>query len=1267
MQRVTRKRKLAQEALNNTELNRATRAKHQTESEEDPPPPGPSTVCCYLCKDSLGVKQPIPEELDSDQTNPTVLDKIKTCIGWEVLPEFDQTSRICRPCIRKLDEHYMFRKQALQCNEYAQNQMAEDEAEVVDAPTEIRVCRLCLKIGGKLLDLHPRAGTADQQKLTKIRDALDIEINSLDAVTKICRVCVQKVDDFLAFRQNYLPITVFVKQESDPDASSYSTNPPEVKKETPECDYNVALELSVSDSDCSVDANEGTDPLVGSKPPIGVIRPEVLELITADVKGRNFSCEMHKRAIVIFEGYHYRYFSDRGSDGSLWVCTERKLHSCLVSLNVDLACHRASLVEDSTKHTHPKETAPLMKCPPGKGFTEFGGCQVPYWFFYEQQPTSKGTRSIILEGHRYSLNVIKINGTVSRWFCIKRGGHSKCRCVLDIDGLFESVTVKYMHNHNPISQKDIDVVLNKFGIRDSTEAIRAFQRQVGPAQKESVNVSIREQLLSAAKSVTKERDPDIFKLLNLEDPEREFECLQAGAKIKIRKNCFEYRYYGRQEDGSTLWKCVFDSLFHCKQIVKVDENGKTLEAFLGRKHSHKTELVELFRFRLGKRMVGKEPLWMVPRFNMYYDSRCVVYRDNVYIIMDITRNNVVRWQCLRKHSCRAILITKGDFAEISLRNDHTHENTPQRILSKLIEGHEPTTEPKTDLTFKQRLLSYPSTVRQIWNETTQQNETFYFLKTPKTGERVGCGLVFQKYRYVLTSVDQNETSHWRCMKNSIKGDKCKAFAIIEGLYGSICILEEHNHEAMLDSEFDLMIKKSVNEFDKVQAMNSLATLSESDTGSKNVLLPLTRQDHDRNFEVLRLKSKLHIRYEGADFRLKSSEPNGSSLWSCIWLKMRACPVTLSLSTDCKQVALIDAKKEHNHSEEDIAIYQLEFGKGRIYDENRRLYSWYWLFGVPGTRKWRGIIYKSHKYSLEVIRNNQNSTWKCRTNNCKAYVRIKGPLKFLFHSNQHSHDCLSHDEILSITNLAEVDQDLLEDNTALETVVEPDDHEPLSKSYLLHQLSMNDPDRNFLVMIHNAQMKINQHQYEYHYQSSTKTHSLWKCVYSSIRKCRAKLHLSLDCKTASLPRIPQHNHQDKVWDMFYYPLGKHTIMDSYSEKVQPFWFLMQATFLRQYPMMIYEGNKFTLASITENGDSSRWRCIARFCRFTLTITGLFELAVPGGKPHNHDPLSEQKQAQWIRLFGTPKGDGPGTGDGDGTMPFAKVEIVDDNMTDYEEEL
>lgn len=1268
MQRVSRKRKLTEKALNNPELERF-RIKTEIKSEPDGEPPPLPALFCYLCKLSSGVKLLVLQANGPKQAEPSTVDKIKACIGWEIMPEMDETSRICRPCLRKLGGHYDFWKQALQCNNYAQNQMAADEAEVTDAPAEIRVCRFCLKIGGKLLDLHPQGDDSDVLLLKQIRNSLGVEVNSEDAVTKICRACIQRIQDFLDFREKHLPISVFVKQENGIERPEES-NASEQEDETFQPGNDLDLEMCISDSDCSIDESERTDPLTKGKLRVGAISAELSELLGTEMDGRNFLARKDdgEKFVVIFEGYQYRFFSMQESGGSSWVCLEKRLRSCRAKLEIDPTGKRASVIGRIDSHTHSNRPAKLMECPAGKGFAECNGTQEPFWFFHgEQTRSSKQTRSIIFKNYRYFLHQIRNNGTMSVWYCIQRA--EKCRCILNISRIFQRIEIKSSHNHKPVTQKKIDAVLDKIGIgSESTEAISAFQRDVSDDEIVDRNGrSTKEQQQSAIKAITKEKQPEIYSILSVEDPERKFECFHAGPKMKIKKDGYEYRYFGKQEDGSTLWKCTMDSLLHCSLVVRVDKDGRSFDPFKGTKHSHKIEPATLFGYALGKRMIGDEPLWLIPRFSMYYEGRCVIYREHVYIILDINRKGIVRWKCLRNHSCKALLIVKGDFEELTFRKTHSHEKTAQEILTKLIEGHSTPMESDEELTFKQRLLSYPSTVGKIWNETTHQFEPFYILKTMKTGETVTCGLVFHKFRYVLATVDQNETSRWTCTKHNIQNFKCKAAVIVEGLYDSICIKNQHNHEAMLDSEVELMIKRSVADtpLEDGQSKGGLVEMSDKAARSSNVLSLLARQDLDRNFEVTRVRSKLIIRYEDEDFRLRSRQADGTSLWSCTWLKIRLCPVVLSLSADGKRLTPIDSTKEHNHSVEQVAVYHMNLGKGQIYDENRRVYSSYWLFGFPWEyRESRGMIYQGNKYYLNIIGNNQMSSWKCRIKNCKAYVRIEGTCKTLFHKHQHIHDRLADDDILAITNSTEVDQDLLEDVSPPEITIDPKTQVgPLRPITLQHVLSSNDPDRNFHVTILKDQMKIHQHRYEYYYRSSNETHSLWKCVFFTIRRCRATLHLSNDCKTATLPDVPKHNHRDELWDMFYYPLGKHSIMDAYTETVKPFWFLMQPGFFRSHPMLIYEENKFTLASITENGDSSRWRCVAHLCRATLTVTGLFELVV-GGHPHNHEPQPESKRIQWIRQYGTPCG-GNAEDDTD-VIPFVKVEMEDCDSMAYEDD-
>lgn len=84
MQRIPRKRKLTEKVRNNPDLEHF-RIKFEVKTEpEDDPPPTPSVVCCYLCKLSSGVKLLALVVHNPKRTEPSTVDKIKACIGWEV-------------------------------------------------------------------------------------------------------------------------------------------------------------------------------------------------------------------------------------------------------------------------------------------------------------------------------------------------------------------------------------------------------------------------------------------------------------------------------------------------------------------------------------------------------------------------------------------------------------------------------------------------------------------------------------------------------------------------------------------------------------------------------------------------------------------------------------------------------------------------------------------------------------------------------------------------------------------------------------------------------------------------------------------------------------------------------------------------------------------------------------------------------------------------------------------------------------------------------
>lgn len=1243
MSRPPGKRKCA-EKWTTSEPGISERRKIKIEPEDDFPEAG---LCC-LCKVSSGVKLlALFEDSSQRGTDSTTAEKIKICIDREVSPETDPMARICLACLEELNAHHGFWKQALQCNDYAQNQMTADEAEVVDAPTEIRVCRFCLQIGANLLlDLFPQGEASNDHQLGKIQECLAIQMNPWDPVTKICSACVQRIEQFLEFRAKHVPATMYV--ETEPTAGS--SHPADEVLQKGAQDESMDLDLTVYDSHCSVQLDsKREDPLIGVRPKLQVIRPEMVALLGTDSKERNFSAVLKngEQLTVTFEDYPFRFHSMTNRGGTLWYCLGAKLRKCPVKLEIDPAGKIALITSKCSKHVHPLQPPAVMQCPIGKGFVRFGeAADESFWLFDSRQIFNNQTRSLIFAGYRYYLYICNNDNPLSLWHCGRRR-KALCRAVLEVEGVFQRVRVIGNHNHAAMEQEKIDEALRGCPLDSATtEAIGAFQKSNAVPTVRRPQPESKQQQRQAMKSVLKEKNPEIFKVLQEEDSERNFECVNAGSKLKIKHEGFEYRYFGTQEDESTLWKCIMDSLHQCLMVAKLSADGKYMEMFNGLRHRHTPEPAAVFGYPLGKRMVGDEPLWMIKRFSIFFESRSVIFRDHVFILHFANKKGTVHWGCMKKHSCRALLIAKGDFQDIELRKDHSHEKTPPEILRRLLEGHSQPLSANENITFKQRLLSFPSMTGKIWDEVRNERETFYLLNQVKTGETIAYGLIFRGFRYSFLSLDQYGTSRWGC-------GICRVVAIIEGIYESIYIKDEHNHEQMLDSEMNLLIQRSTNNT-LSEAAEGSDLVEHSTNESKSVLSILARQDPDRNFSVSRLKAKLLIHFEDEDFRKSVLKPDGTSLWLCTWQRLRKCPVVLNLSADCKQVTPVDPEAKHSHSEEQIAIFYLTCGKAPVYDEDIGADRSCWLFSVQSEyRQNRAIIYQGYKYCLHLIRQKGLSTWQCYFRKCKAFARVEDCLKIISCKNKHNHDPLSNDEILALTGLTEVDKDLLPDADVREPDFSPPTKGPLRPMTLLRLLSKNDSERNFQASIEKDKMKILQNGYEYHYHSSNETHSVWKCTYSFVRRCRVLFHIDNRCKQGTLPKSPAHNHPVGPWGIFCYPMGKHSIMDSYTETMKPFWYFVQPGFIRSYPMLIYGQNKYNLTLI--NGDNSRWRCTWHRCPSTLTVTGLFELIVVTGNPHNHELPSEEKVAAWIRTCEGDVADGKHDADAEFTDQIAFEEF------------
>ncbi|EDS30539.1 conserved hypothetical protein [Culex quinquefasciatus] len=1217
MDRSRRKRKLT-DRLRNSFVEFPALGQEQA-AEIKLEPPEEVTAFCRLCKSSTGVKLLALFGRGRKCAPTGTVEKVRRCLGVEISTEHDPEALICRACLTRLDRYDAFRSRALQCNEYAQNQMADDEAQLGDdVPAEVRVCRFCLKIGGRLMDLYPEGGASEEQQLAMIRESLDVEINLWDSVTKICRICLQSLEELVAFRKELLPESVYVKQEEKPELSNLGA-------------LAEILDMHVSDSDCSL--KDGEDPL--EKTNLKIIQPELVALLGTDREGRNFTVlkDDGERLKIAFEGFQFQFSSMQSKGKSWWNCAMQRLRTCRKKLEIDALGMGAST---NGRHNHSARLDKLMECPAGKGKMPFNKLEMDFWFYYGDSKQYQNTRTIFLDGFKYYLSRLLIGSAGSKWNCSELRQH-RCKATLLIDGIFERAELKGKHTHKAMLQRKIEWALISSGIDlESSEAITTFRRDnpsvTGIA--EDREVANQKNLLSLMRSATKEKQPEIFRVLGgEEDPERNFQVTRTGAKFKLCKDGYEHRYYGRLEGGVTVWKCIMDSLNHCQVVVKLGADAKRLEPFNRKRHSHGTEPMEVLSYPIGQRMVGGEPVWLLSRVSLYYESRFVCFRGFLFIMQEINRKGLIRWCCLRKHSCRTLLITKGNFDEMVQKGEHSHEKLSDDELGKLIEGKPSATpQPTENLSFRQKLLSYPCTKGSIWDEDRVQFETFYVLSDVNKAVHTGYGFVFRGHRYAFGSLDQNESSQWICLWQETSRGSCKAKALVEGQFQSVRISCSHNHDDMTESELQHMLKRSL--LHPTLGESSLEILPEPEPS--NILATLARPDPERNFEVKRTKYKFLVTYEGENFRLKSRSPDGSSVWSCVWTSARKCKVLLHLKADGKMVTVADDTKKHTHSDQEIAVFSHELGKLQIFDEDKDEHLPCWLFSYTSEyRENRGIIYQEYKYMLYNINNAGVSKWKCHVTQCKCFARISNTMKIISVRNgPHTHhEPLTQQELKSLTGT---------DNpqAPITPPTPPSEALPPRYSTLQRILATEDPNRNFQPLFHQDQTKIAHDGFEYNYSSSEATHSLWRCNFSTIRKCRAKLHLDHDGKRAFLPDLPKHNHRADLWELFYYPRGPSTIMNAYTETTEPFHFLVQPSFLRPIPFLIYGRHKYTIRFITESGDSCKWQCVGNGCRVCLTVTGLFELLVEDGGEHVDAPLSEGKIAEFARKYGSAVEEGTG---------------------------
>ncbi|KAL9706488.1 hypothetical protein quinque_010006 [Culex quinquefasciatus] len=1095
-------------------MRRSLRKRKRSEdvpAEAVAPPPAPvSPAPASEQSDEPPVQQPSPQstcnlckKLSTDlRSDPETADKIIDCLGLGISPEVDPTGHICAGCAERVDMQHAFRTRALHCNSYVENGLDDKEDE--------DVCRFCLKADGGLVELFP-GGNVVAEEVERVRDCLGVEINSWDSVTKLCGDCVGGVEELAGFRAEFSPTAVPVKLEDVMDSSdSYSIG----------SENGDGVEGFESDGSTAAEGEKG-----GEK---RKITARSLPWIGSDHEDRNFDVldETDEAVEVVFEEYPFDLRLVLPDGSSLWHCVQCKLRDCRVKLKIDAKGMLATFGGSIDKHNHMNELDKLMECPEGKGMVHFDGKEQPFWLLYGERQRSQYTRSLIFAGQKYLLQSIRFKGLIGVWKC--HHVFRKCTALLRIDPLFEKFEMRGRHNHPPLAQWEIDHALRLRGIRDgSLEAIRTYQRTTSRVAIEKradqegyvgngTHTSKSECANGAEDGVqakVKDNNVDIYKILQQKDPARNFKVLPLDTGFKVvDEDNYEFCFSTQLEDNSTLWKCAMSQLRNCKAVAQVSLDGRQL-TFIERKHNHETRPLELLNYPLGKRVIAGEAVWLLKWFNANHESRRVLYRGYLYTLHEIGKHGIIRWRCLRRQSCAAILLSEGDFRKMEVKGEHTHLGLPQSSMDSLVKDTEP------------------------------------------TGRRV------QK------SVEQPATAQPLPMP---------------------------------------------------------------------IYTTISQQNPEKNYTVKQIKKQLLVvTFDGRDFRFNAKESTGYSQWSCVWSDIRLCKVKLYISPDGKVARLHESDHKHNHSDGDVPAFKLTDGKRTIFDETKNVDLPYYLYTYPADFfPNRGLIYQGQKYTLCRIDRHGHSTWKCpRT--CTGYIKVESSLRSIACKNSHQHAVLTPQEIKTITGSDQ--PDLLEgasfpDTPSTSTV--PIKKGPLSTHDLLEILSTQDPDRNFQVQIKNRSMKIVQNGFEYYYNLSTAKFTSWKCIYTTVRACRATVTLDNSCKSAHLPEIPRHSHSTKPWSLLTFPLGRSTIIDAQTGAEKPFWFRLQPNFLRPIVTIMYEGHRYRLVFLNESGSSSTWGCSSsRRCNVRIFIDGLFKRLRNGNSIHTEPAMSASDQVAWIEEIGT----------------------------------
>lgn len=829
--------------------------KHKADNKERKKPPEDDELlqnnCCLLCQ---CVNRPLSPLFSSDSSVVALRKSICKCLNISITFENDANASVCTDCIERLKSLSWFDHQG-KSNDLFLKHLPEEffsEGELY--------CRLCLATKSHLQPIFLNGGLPDSSMCDIIKECIGIELNCYrDFGAQICPMCRTQLEMFATFKRISKQIRAenlskraskVAEDEHDNATESMeefigfedneesllevmsAQDEPAVQKTKSKRKQNVQPKKNVS--------KRAKLQALPDEPPDNsdiwakTSRMRVFRMLWIADDERNFEVIKEKkgRARIAVDGHRFYYSSTKPDGSSVWFCDWRILHACKYQVNIGADGKFATFGKNMI-HKHEVDPVRLLKCPLGKGlFLHSDGTEEPFWLISALKAGQEYERQLIYRGQRYTLrNIDNLNDT-STWQCRTK----KCRVTIEIRGVFKFVSQsKETHSHPEVSNQEVLEALRACKVNPKADdVITAFLEKKAPDWQSK-----------ASNLLAKLALPEIYTKLACEDPDRTFDVFKIRDNLfKIRYIGYYYKYSQRVVDGSTLWKCIWESVHNCMAMVVLSADGLQAAYYGLVEHSHPVKTADIFDCELKVHSVRnitsdvKERMQLLSRECFYFQSRSLLYHENVFNLYQIINSSETRWSCVKLgpkgQPCPALLIINGQLESFLRKGEHCHLPMSKSEIKSIIKpgnvldlsalkhGEQlsrndaavnSSSEASGSLLsmLKQQLFTFPAGRGSIWDRNENKNFPFYFLTDNARKQDNPYKFFYQQYRYSFASIDAYGTSQWICCKlleTDTRQGTCTAHLTIEGVFQRVTAKGKHNHEGLPDSMVEYLCSKN---------------------------------------------------------------------------------------------------------------------------------------------------------------------------------------------------------------------------------------------------------------------------------------------------------------------------------------------------------------------------------------------------------------------------------------------------------------------------